>query len=93
MVRFNSLPYPMSGICCNRETFLVDIMGFTHAGKTRWGLIFYGIKSKLLDCYILILKDPTANANLYALGQSISEDGIPRQLVIYIHIKLGAGKK
>ena len=33
-VRFTSLPDPMPGILCNKETFSVDLLEDTHAGKS-----------------------------------------------------------
>ena len=44
---------PMRGICRNKETFSVDLLENTHVGKKLWGLVFYGVKSKLLAYYIL----------------------------------------
>ena len=46
--RFPSLSDPMRGICRNKETFFVDLLENNHAAKKRWGLVFYGVKSKLI---------------------------------------------
>ena len=56
VVRLPRLPDPMSGICRNKETFPVDLLEDTYTGKMFWGLVFYGVKSKLLAYYILGLK-------------------------------------
>ena len=69
VVRFHSLPDTIDGICRNKQNFLVDITDFTHAGEKRWGLVFYGVKSKLLAYYRLGSEDPIATLTLYALGQ------------------------
>ena len=51
VVRFPSLSDPMCSISCNKDTFSVDLLENTHAGKNRWGLVFYIVKSKLLAYY------------------------------------------
>ena len=71
----------------------MDVTEITHSGKNYWGLVFYDVKSKLLAYYILGFKYPTTTLNLDALGQLISEHGIPRQLITDIHSVLGAGKQ
>ena len=67
VVRFPSLYDPMRSICCNKKTFSVDLLENTHADKKCWGLLFYGVKSKLIDYYRLGSKEPTAASTLYAL--------------------------
>ena len=67
VVRFTSLYDPMRGICRNKETFSLDLLDNTHAGKKRWGLVFYGVKSKLLAYHRLGPKDPTTRSALDAL--------------------------
>ena len=80
MFRFPSLSDTMRGIHRNKEIFPVDLLENTHAGKKRWGLVFYGIMSKLLAYYILGSKDPTAFSTLDSLVNFISEHGIPRMI-------------
>ena len=48
VVGFTSLSDPMHGIRRNKETFSVDLLENTLAGKNNWGLVFYGLKSNLL---------------------------------------------
>ena len=67
MVILPSLSDPMRGILRNKETFSVDLLENTHTGKKRWGLVLYGVKSKLLDYYRLGYKDPTSASTLDAL--------------------------
>ena len=93
VVRFPSLSDPMRGICCNKYTFSVDLLENTHAGKKRWGIIFYSVESKLLDYYRFGSKDPTARSALDALGNFISEHGIPRMIITDSDRVIGAGKK
>ena len=81
VVRFPSLPDPMRGIRHNKNFFKVDVTEFTHDGKKRWGLVFYGANYRLLAYYMLGLKYPTATPTLDTLGQLISEKGIHRQLI------------
>ena len=64
VVIFPSLSDPMCAIFCNKETFSVDLLENIHAGKNRLGLVFYGIKSKLLYYYRLGLKYPTVHSTL-----------------------------
>ena len=66
VVRFTSLTNTMHIICCNKETFYVDVTEDNYAGKKRRGLVFYGVKYKLLAFYILCLKDPTSSSTLDA---------------------------
>ena len=61
VIRFTSLPDTMHGIRCNKEMFLEDVMEHSHSGEKRWGLVFYGIKTKLMENYRLCSKDPTAH--------------------------------
>ena len=56
------------GISRNKETFSVDLLADIRPGKNRWGLVFYGVKYKLLAYYRLESKDPTAALTLYALS-------------------------
>ena len=91
--RFPRLSDPMRGIHRNKETFSVDLLENTHAGKKRWGLVFYGLKSKLLAYYRLGSKDPNSALTLDALGNLIAEHGIPRMIITESDGVLGAGKK
>ena len=78
---FPGLSYPLRGISRNKETFYVDLLEDTHDGKKRWGIVFYGVKSKLLAYYILGSKDPTAASTLDALNQFIAKHGILRMII------------
>ena len=78
---FPGLSDPLRGISRNKETFYIDMWEDNHALKKRWGLVFYGVKSKLLAYYRLGSKDPTSASTLDALSQFISEHGIPRMIV------------
>ena len=49
VVGFPGLSDPLRSICHNKVNFSVDLLENTHAGKKRWGLVFYGMKSKLLS--------------------------------------------
>ena len=60
--------------------------------KTRWGIVFYGLKSKLLAYYRLGSKDPTGSSTLDALGKFIAEHGIPRRLLLIVMGGLGLEK-
>ena len=90
---FPSLPDPMSGVHCNKETFPLDLLEDTHTGKKRCGLVFYGVKSKILAYYIHGSKYPTLSLTLDALGNIIEEHGIHRMLITDSDVVLGAGKK
>ena len=90
---FTSLSDPLRGVCRNKETFSVDLVENTYAGKKHLGLVFYGVKSKLLAYYCLGSKDTTAASNLDSLCKFIAEHGIPRMIVTDSDGVLGAGKK
>ena len=93
VVRFPSLSDPMRGISCNKETFPVDLLENTHAGKKIWGLVFYSVKSNIISYYRLGSKDPTAALTLYALGNFIADHRIPRMIIMDSNGVLGTGKK
>ena len=93
VVRFTRLPDKMRSISRNNEKFSVDITEDTHDEKKHWGLLLYGVKSKLLAYYRLGSKYPTTSSTLYALGKSIANNGIPRTLIKDNDGILGAGKK
>ena len=93
VVRFPNISYPMHSISRNKETFSVDLLENTHAGKKRWGLVLYCVNFKLLAYYRLGRKDPTARSTLDTLGSFIADHGIPRMIFIDSDGMLGAGKK
>ena len=68
----------------------MDLLENTHAGKKRWGVVFYGVKSKLLAYYRLGSKYPTALSTLDALGNFIAEHEIHRMIITDIDSFLGA---
>ena len=39
--------------------FSVDLMEHSHDGKSHRGLVFWGVKSRLLVYFILVIKVPT----------------------------------
>lgn len=53
VVSYLSLPDPMRSIRRNKKTFLVDLVVFTHTRKKRWGMVFYGVKTKIIDYHRL----------------------------------------
>ena len=90
---FPSLTDPIIGIHRNRETFSLDVTEDTHTRKNCWGLIFCGVNSMLFAYYRLGSKYPTASSTLDALGQLITEHGIPRNINMDSYGILGAEKK
>ena len=72
---------PTRGVRCNKENFYVDLLEDTHAGKKRWDLVLYSVKSKLLDYYRRGLKDPTSSLTLYDLVNFIADHRILGMLV------------
>ena len=46
--RFPAIPGSLRNVRRNKKTFSVGVVADTHAGKTRWRIVFYGVKSKLL---------------------------------------------
>ena len=93
VVRFPILSDHMRGIRRNKETFSVDLLDNTHAGKKRWGLVFCGVKSKLLAYYRLGSKYPTNRSTFNAVGNFIAEHGIPIMIITDSNGVLGAGNK
>ena len=93
VVIFPSLSDPMRGICRNREPFSVDLLENTHVGKKCWGLVFYGINSKLLYYFTLGSKHSTASSTPNALGDIIAEHRIPKTIITDSNGVLGTGKK
>ena len=83
----------MRKILHNKVFVSVDLLENTPAGKNRWGLVFYGVKSKLLDYNRLGSKDPTARLTLDDLGNFIAKHGIPRMIITDHDEVLGARKK
>ena len=51
MERFPAMPDSLCSVRRNKESFPVDVVEDTYTGKTRWGIIFYGVKSKSLAYY------------------------------------------
>ena len=70
----------------------MDVVLDKHARKTRWGIIFCGLKSKSLAYYRLGSKEPTGNSTIDALGKFIVENGIPRKIITESDGRIGAGK-
>ena len=93
VVIFPRISNPMRRICCNKETFSVDLSENNHAGNKCWGLVFDVVKSKILAYYRLWSKDPTAALTLDALCNFIAEHGIPRMIITDSDVVLGEGKK
>ena len=89
---FPAVPDSLRNVRRNKETFYVDVVEDTHDGKTWWGVVFYGVKSKLLAYYRLVSKNPTVTSTLDALGKFIAEHGIPGKIITYRDGKLGTGK-
>ena len=71
----------------------MGIIEDTHDGKNIWGLVFYGVKYKLFDCYRLGLKYPTASLALDSFGKLITDHRILRILITDSDGILGFGKK
>ena len=90
---FPALSDSLRGVHRNKETFSVDVVENTYAGEKRWGLVFYGVTSKLLAYYSLGSKDPTAALTLDALGKFIDEHVIPTMIITDFTGMLGAGNK
>ena len=93
VVRFPGLFDPLRGMRCNKETVSVDLLENTHAGKKFWDLVFYGVKSKLIDHHRLGSKDPTSASTLDALGNLIAKHRTPRTIITESDRVSGAGKK
>ena len=93
VARFPSLSDLLNGISRNKETFSVDLLEDNHAGKKRSGLVFYGMKPRILAYYRLGSKDPISALNLDALIQFIVEHRIPIMIITNSDGVLGAGKK
>ena len=93
MVIFHSLSNPMRVIHRNKKTFSVGLLENTHAGKKSWGLLFYSIKSKLLDYYILGSEDPTAISTLNELCNFTAENSTPRIIITDSNGVLGSENK
>ena len=90
---FTAMADSLRSVLRNKETFPVDVVENTYAGKKRWGIVFYGVKSKRLAYYSLGYKEPIGALTLDALGTFISEHGIPRKIITDHDGKLDAGKK
>ena len=90
--RFPAMSDSLRSIRKNKDNFSVYVVVDTHARKTRWGIVFYGLKSKLLAYYCIGSKDPTGSSTLDALGKFIVEHGIPIKIITDCDGRLGAGK-
>ena len=93
MVRYPSLYDTMRGVRRNKETVSVELLEDTHAVKKSWGLVSYGVNSKLLYYCRLGSKESTSSSTLDSLGNFISEHRIPRMIITDRNGVLGAGKK
>ena len=93
MVRYPSLYDTMRGVRRNKETFSVGLLEDTHAVKNSWGLVSYGVNSKLLYYCRLGSKESTSSSTLDSLGNFISEHRIPRMIIPDNNGVLGAEKK
>ena len=89
--RFTAMNDSLQSIRRNKETFSVDVVLDTHA-VPRWGIVFFGLKSKLLAYYRLGSKEPTGSSTLDALCKSIAWHRIPRKIVTDSDGRLGAGR-
>ena len=90
--RFPAMPDSLRNFRHKKETFSVDVVVDTHAGKMRWGIVFYGLKSKFLAYYRLVSKDSNDSSTLDALGKFIAEHEIPGKIITDCDGRLGAGK-
>ena len=68
----------------------MDLLLDTHAGS-RWGIVFFGLKSKLLAYYRIGSKEPTETSTLDALRNFIAWHGIPKKIITDSDGRLGAG--
>ena len=75
----------------NKETLSVDLLLDTRAGS-RWGIVFFGLKSKLLAYYRLGSKEPTRTLTLDALHRFIAWHGILKKIITDSDKRLGVGK-
>ena len=89
--RFPAMSDSLRSVRRNKETFSVDVVLDKHA-RLRWGIVFYGLKSKLLDYYRLGSMDPTGSSTLDSLGKFIADHGIPKKIITDSDGRLGAGK-
>ena len=78
--RFPAMSDSLRSIRQNKETFSVDLLVDTRAGS-RWGIVFFGLKSKLLAYYRLGKKEPTSHSTLDALRKFIAWHGIPKKII------------
>jgi len=89
--RFPAMSDSLRSIRRNKETFSVDLLVDTRAGS-RWGIVFFGLQSKLLAYYRLGKKEPTSHSTLDALRKFIAWHGIPKKIITDSDKRLGAGK-
>ena len=88
--RFPAMSDSLRSVRRNKETFSVDVVLDKHA-RLRWGIVFYGLKSKLLAYYRLGSMDPTGISTLDSLGKFIAEHGIAKKIITDSDARLGAG--
>ena len=93
VVRLPSLPDSMCSVSRNKEDSSVDLLEDIHSRKHFWGLVFYGVRTKLVAYYRLWSKDPTSSSTLDALGKLIAEHSIPRMMIMDNDSILGVVKK
>ena len=88
--RFPAMSDSLRSNIRNKETFSMDLLLDTHAGS-RWGIVFFGLKSKLLAYYRIGSKEPTETSTLDALRNFIAWHGIPKKILTDSDGRLGAG--
>ena len=91
VVSFPILTNTISVINRNKENFYVDVAERAQSGKRNWGVVFYGLRKKLMIYHRIRYKDITAHSTLDKLVQSIAKYVIPQRVITDIHIILGAG--
>ena len=89
--RFPAMTDSLQSIRRNKETFSVDVVLHTHTGS-RWGHVFFGLKSKLLAYYRLCSKEPTRISTIDVLRKFIAWHGIPKKIITDSDGILGAGR-
>ena len=69
----------------------MDVVLDTHAGP-RWGIVLFGLKSKLIAYYLLGSKEPTGSSTLDALRKFITWHEILKKIITDSDRRLGAGR-
>ena len=88
---FSAMTDSLRSIRQNKETFSVGVVLDTHAGS-RWGIVFFCLKSKQLPYYRLGLKEPTGSSTLDALRKFMAWHDIPKKIIMDSDGRLGAGR-